>query len=100
MKNIIFTIKTAYSTESYFLTVNENQSIELQIDNALAEICFCDAYEITGWKEVTESYTTERNILISEYEAKYEGIEDAFCSGNMVTLETLKSDIEWREGRC
>lgn len=47
MKNILFTIKTAYSEENYFLKANEKQPIESQIDNALAEICFCDAYEIS-----------------------------------------------------
>ena len=50
MKHIIFTIKTAYSEENYFLEVNENDSIELQIDNALAEICYCDAYQIVSNK--------------------------------------------------
>lgn len=52
MKNIIFIIKTEYSEEKYFLEVDENDSIELQVDDALAEICYCDAYEIVSYKEV------------------------------------------------
>lgn len=55
MKNILFTIKTVYSEENYFLKANEKQPIESQIDNALAEICFCDAYEIISYKEVPNS---------------------------------------------
>ena len=95
--NIIFTIQTAYSTEDYFLTVTNSHSIELQIDEALANICYCDAYEIISYKEVNQEYVTQRDSLIKEYEAKYEPIIEAFCSGDMVTLETLKADIEWRE---
>ena len=97
MKNIIFTIETSYSQENYFLTVDENESITLQIWDAMAKICFCDAFEIVSWEEVSDEYVTERNSLISEYEAKYEPVEEAFCSGFMVTLETLKDDIKWRE---
>ena len=99
MKNIIFTIKTSYSTENYFLTVDENESITLQIWDAMAKICFCDAFEIVSLEEVSDEYVTERNSLISEYEAKYEPIEEAFCSGFMVTLGALKRDIEWRKGK-
>ena len=39
MKNILFTIKTAYSEENYFLKANEKQPIESQIDNALFLRC-------------------------------------------------------------
>lgn len=97
MKNIIFTIATSYSIESYFLAVDENKSIELQVDNALAERCFCDDYEIVSVKEVTDEYVEERNNLIAEYETKYELVDEAFCQGNLTTLETLKDDIKWRE---
>lgn len=97
--NIVFTIKTSYSEENYFLTVDKNKSIEMQIDEALAEICFCDAYEIVSYKEATEEYMKKRNELIAEYEKIYEPIEEAFCSGHFVTLETLKDDIKWRESR-
>lgn len=93
MKNIVFTIKTAYSEEDYFLIVDENKDIELQIANALAKISFCDSYEIIDYKEVTNDYIEERNTLIAEYKKKYESIEDDFCSSNMVTLESLKDII-------
>lgn len=98
MKNIIFTIKTAYSEENYFLEVNENDSIEFQIDNALAEICFCDDYEIVSFKEISEDYTEERNTLLSEYEKLFgEAVEDAFCSGKYTTLEAIEKDMDWRK---
>lgn len=99
MKNIVFTIETSYSQEKYFLTVDENESITLQIWDAMAKICFCDAFEIIDYKEVSTEYVEERNVLISEYEAKYEPVEEAFCSGFMVTLDALKRDIEWRKGK-
>ena len=66
MKNILFTIKTAYSEENYFLKANEKQPIESQIDNALAEICFCAAYEIMGYVAEEKSYilfSTEQEYL-------------------------------------
>lgn len=98
MKNIIFTIKTAYSEENYFLKVNENDSIEFQIDNALAEICFCDDYEIVSFKEISEDYTEERNTLLSEYKKLFgEAVEDAFCSGKYTTLEAIEKDMDWRK---
>ena len=100
MKHIVFTIKTSYSEENYFLEVNENDSIELQIDNALAEICYCDAYEIVSYKEVSEDYIEERNALIKEYKILFnETVEEAFMSGKYTTLEAIKNDIEWRKNQ-
>ena len=99
MKNILFTIVKSYSQEEYFLEVNKNESIEIQVYNALAERCFCDDYEIISVKEVTDEYVRERNKLIAEYETKYEPIDEAFCNGKLTTLETLKDNIEWRKGK-
>ena len=97
MKNMIIEIKTAYCNEKYFLPVNKNKSIEVQIDMALADYGYCDAYEIIAYKEVTEEYIKERNKIIVEYEEKYEPIEDAFCCGTLATLESIKEDMKWRE---
>ena len=98
MKHIIFTIKTAYSEENYFLEVNENDSIELQIDDALAEICFCDAYEIVSYKEVDNDYYIKRLAVKTAYETLFnESIEEAFCSGKYTTLEAIEKDMEWRK---
>ena len=100
MKHIIFTIKTAYGEENYFLTVNENNSIDLQIDNALAEICYCDAYEIVGYKEVDNDYYIKRLAVKTAYETLFnEKVEDAFCSGKYTTLEAIEKDIEWRKNQ-
>ena len=84
MKNILFTIKTAYSEENYFLKANEEQPIESQIDNALAEICFCDAYEIISYKEVSNEYEKFSN----------ESVEDTFMNWKYATLEVIQSEIE------
>ncbi len=98
MKYIIFTIKTAYSEENYFLTVNDTEAIELQIDKALAEICYCDNYEIISYTEVTKEYIEERNKAIVEYENLFnESVENSFCSGKYTTLEAIKDDIEYRK---
>lgn len=101
MKNIIFTIQTNYSEENYFLTANENENIEIQIFNAMANICFCDDYKIIGYKEVNQEYATERNEAIAEYEKLFsELVEDNFCSGQYVTLESIQEDIKWRLNEC
>ena len=98
MKHIVFIIKTSYSEEDYFLEVNENDSIELQIDNALSEICFCDAYEIISYKEVSKEYVEARNSLMEKYEKLFsETVEDAFCSWKFTTLEAIEKDMEWRK---
>lgn len=100
MKNILFTIKTAYSEENYFLKANEEQLIESQIDNALAEICFCDAYEIISYKEVSNEYVEQREKLIKEYEKlSKESFEDAFISLKYTTLEVIQSEIEYIKQR-
>lgn len=97
MKSIVFEIKTSSGKEKFFLPVNESHSINLQIDMALAEICYCDAYEIISYTEVTEEYVRERNRLIASFEKKCEPISEAFCNANLVTLEQLKKEIEWRK---
>ena len=97
MKHIIFTIETTYSEENYFLSVNENNSIEFQIFNALAEICYCDAYEIVGYKEVDNDYYINWLAAKTTYKTLFnESIEDAFCSGKYTTLEAIENDIERR----
>ena len=97
MKNIIFTIQTSYSEENYFLAANEEQPIESQIDNALAEICFCDAYEIISYKEISNEYVEQRESLIKEYEKFFnESVEDTFMNWKYATLEVIQEDIKWR----
>ena len=95
MKNILFTIKTAYSEENYFLNANEEQPIESQIENALAEICFCDAYEIISYKEVSNEYGEQRETIIKEYDKfSNESVEDTFMNWKYATLEVIQSEIE------
>lgn len=72
----------------------ESELIEFQINNALAERCFCDNCEIVSVKKVTDEYVEECNNLIAEYEAKYEPIGEAFPNGKLTTLKTLRNDIK------
>ena len=66
-RTIIFTIKTEYSLDTFFLVVNEYQLIETQIDDALASIGYCDAYEIENYKEVSKKYAARRNKFLKKY---------------------------------
>ena len=96
-KNIVFTIRTAYSEETYFLTVNNSHSIESQIDDALADICFCDDYVIASWKEVSQEYVKARERLMKEYKRLFnESVEDALMGRKYATLEAIARDIKWR----
>ena len=96
-KSIIFTIRTAYSEETYFLTVNDSHSIESQIDDALADICFCDDYVIASWKEVSQEYVKARERLMEEYKKLFnESVEDALMGRKYTTLEAIARDIRWR----
>lgn len=98
MKNIVFTIKTWEGCSNYFMEIDEQHSTEMQIEDALAEICFCDAYEVVSYKEVDKKYQEDRNSLIAQYEQLFgETVEDAFCSGKYTTLEAIKDDIEWKK---
>lgn len=98
MNSIIYTISTADGEAHYFMHVNDEESVYLQIDKALSEIGFCDSYEVLRYAEVTETYMTERVALIAEFEARYkESIHDCFCSGQYTTSEAIKEEIKWRE---
>ena len=96
MKNIIFKIKTEYSLETYFLVVNENKLIETQIDDALASIGYCDAYEIENYKK----YAARRNKFLKKYKKLFqESVEDAFPSGKLTSIGAIKADISWRKSQ-
>lgn len=100
MKNIIFKIKTKYSLETYFLVVNENKLIETQIDDALASIGYCDAYEIENYKEVSKKYAARRNKFLKKYKKLFqESVEDAFPSGKLTSIGAIKADISWRKSQ-
>ena len=67
-KSIVFTIKTAYSREKYFLELEENTEkpwdIKDQIETALiSKMCFCDAYDLVRYKEVDEKYIAKREKI-------------------------------------
>ena len=57
MKSIVFTIKTAYSREKYFMELKDGQDVEDQIDTALLrDMCFCDEYKLVRYKEADEKH--------------------------------------------
>lgn len=88
MKNIIFTIKTNYSEEDYFLALESENNIECQIDDALANICFCDAYEIINIKEVSNDYIEKRDKTIKKYREVFKEYPHKY-----MTLEAIEGDI-------
>lgn len=95
MKSIVFTIKAGNETCSFFMTVLNSLSVEMQIHDALAEICFCDNYEIVSYEEANSEYVSERSKLFREYEKRFgKKVEDAFCSGRYTTKEAIEKDME------
>ena len=106
MKSIVFTIKTAYSREKYFLELEENTEkpweIEDQIETALfGKMCFCDAYDLVRYKEVDEKYIAKREKAIKELESIInDTCEEYFCCGEeFVTLESLRDSIRYEKER-
>lgn len=91
IKNIIFTIKTSYSEEQVFLSLNEVKPVELQLANALAKYSFCEDYKIKEMEAVTEKYLHERGELIEKYKKHGIDVEDYFMFGLLVTNKALKS---------
>lgn len=106
-KSIVFTIKTAYSREKYFLELEENTEkpweIKDQIETALiSKMCFCDAYDLVKYKEVDEKYIAKREKAIKELESIInDTCEEYFCCGKeFVTLEALRDAIRYEKERA
>lgn len=103
-KSIVFTIKTAYSREKYFMELEENTEkpweIKDQIETALiSKMCFCDAYDLVKYKEVDEKYIAKREKAIKELESIInDTCEEYFCCGkDYVTLESLRDAIRYEK---
>lgn len=106
-KSIVFTIKTSYSVESYFLPLKNGEEKPWEIKNAIdwmleGEICFCDAYDIVKYKEVDEKYIAKREKAIKELESIInDTCEEYFCCGEeFVTLEALRDAIRYEKKRA
>ena len=97
--HIEFTITTSLGDETFYCSVDENENIEPQIHDVLAEICFCDAYEIKSFEPVTDGYMIRRIELICEYEDNFGLIEDNFTQGPFCCNATIEKAIEWERGR-
>lgn len=92
-KSIVFTIKTAYSREKYFLELEKNTEkpweIKDQIETALiSKMCFCDAYDLVRYKEVGNEYIAKREKAISK-------LKDL-----VMTLESLRGSIRYEKERA
>lgn len=105
-KSIVFTIKTAYSREKYFLELEENTEklweIKDQIETALyRKMCFCDAYDLVGYKEVGEEYITKREKAISKLKDLLgDRFEDDYLCWEYMTLEALRYSIRYEKERA
>lgn len=106
-KSIVFTIKTAYSREKYFLELEENTEkpweIKDQIETALiSKMCFCDRYDLVRYKEVDEKYIAKREKAIKELESIInDTCDEYFCCGEeFVTLESLRDAIRYEKERA
>ena len=104
-KSIVFTIKTAYSREKYFLELEENTEkpweINDQIETALiSKMCFCDAYDLVRYKEVDEKYITKREKAISKLKDLVgDRFEDNYPCWEYMTLESLRDSIRYEKER-
>lgn len=106
MKSIVFTIKTAYSREKYFLELEENTEkpweIKDQIETALiSKMCFCDAYDLVKYKEVDEKYIAKRERALSKLkDLAGETFEDGYPCWEYMTLEALRDAIRYEKERA
>lgn len=95
MKKYLVTIETYYSTEEFLIPMNTEKSEVLQIDKALADVCFCDDYAIVKWEEVSSEYMAEREKLVKLWEEENnESIEFRAISGKYATLKSLKVELK------
>lgn len=83
-------------TETYFTYIIPDGVIEIQIDECLQKICFCDEYRIVGFQEVSDDYVSERKKLITKYESKHGkgSVDEDFSCGNCITLQVLKNETK------
>lgn len=96
---IKYKIRTDYSTEEYFLEIDEKctwKNIEAQIDESLRSQAFEEEYKIVKWEEVSEKYAKAREKLIKLYDEIFEEpVDEAFFGGEEnVTLETIISNMD------
>ena len=103
MKSIVFTIKTAYSREKYFLELEENTGkpweINDQIETALiSKMCFCDGYDLVRYKEVGDEYIAKREKAISKLKNLVgDRFEDNYPCWEYMTLESLRDSIRYEK---
>lgn len=102
-KSIVFTIKTAYSREKYFLELEDNTEkpweIKDHIETALiSKMCFCDGYDLVRYKEVDEKYIAKREKAISKLKNLVgDRFEDNYPCWEYMTLESLRDSIRYEK---
>ena len=90
MKGILFAISSSVGTEHFYLEADERRSVEAQIDEALAGMGYCDAYEILSWKEAPGGYVRRHRKLVEKYDEK---IEELLTVGKYSTVETIIKEV-------
>jgi len=93
--NIIFTIKTDYSIEKYFLQNVSRIDAEFKLQTALNSIGFEESYRIVDVEFVDKKYKKIREQVIAIYENIFrESVEEDFLQGEYTTLEAILNEIE------
>ena len=93
--NIIFTIKTDYSIEKYFLQNVSHIDAEFKLQTALDSIGFEEPYRIVDVEFVDKKYKKIREQVIVIYENIFrESVEEDFLQGEYTTLEAILNEIE------
>lgn len=94
MKHYIVTIETWTGEEEYLMPLDLEKCEYNQVYDCLAEIGFCDSFELVRWEEATENYMMERSRLMKQWkEIHGESVEEGFCSGKYTTLDALETEL-------
>lgn len=93
--NIIFTIKTNYSIEKYFLQNVSHIDAEFKLQTALNSIGFEEPYRIVNVEFVDKKYKKIREQVIAIYENIFkESVEEDFLQDKYTTTEAILNEIE------
>jgi len=93
--NIIFTIKTDYSIEKYFLQNVSHIDAEFKLQTALNSIGFEEPYRIVDVEFVDKKYKKIREQVIAIYENIFkESVEEDFLQDKYTTTEAILNEIE------
>ena len=91
-------VETTYGIAELYLEANTDRGIEVQVDEALADIGWCDAYTVVGWEELPSEHVAERERVTAECLEAYGENFLLELMGEYTPLSLILAEIDWREG--